>query len=359
VIQTKISPMPAQQPAKEAEVLLQQWLDESDEVRSRDLLESLMRQHVEPLVRRIVGFKLGPAGGSRNQGTSRADIEDVCGTALYNLLAHLNRVKSGDSGASVRNFNGYAAVTAYNACHEYFRARKPEWARLAMKLRYLATHDSRFSLWQVQEGQDVLGFARDRGRQPGDLAHSGEVGETLRSKRDPARLTFSQSVECVLDAANGPLVLEDLVDVVAEWLGIKETQIESLDAEDNKRAHPREVVRGAQAENYLSDREYIERLWQEICGLPLEHRRALLLNLEDAAGGDIQLFDFLGIATVRQIAVTLEMDPLVFAEMWRKLPLDDATIGGQIGLSRQDVANRRSAARKRLARKMRDWEIGK
>ena len=83
-----------------------------------------------------------------------------------------------------------------------------------------------------------------------------------------------------------------------------------------------------------------------------------MLNLNDSAGGDIQLFDFLGIATIPQIAAALEMDPMEFAVLWKELPLDDARIARGLGVSRQDVANRRSSARKRLARRMQEREHG-
>jgi hypothetical protein len=79
-----------------------------------------------------------------------------------------------------------------------------------------------------------------------------------------------------------------------------------------------------------------------------------LLNLNDSAGGDIQLFDWLGIASIREIALALEMDPDVFAELWKELPLEDARIARELGISRQDVVNRRSSARKRLARRMKE-----
>jgi hypothetical protein len=351
-----LSPQPAQEP----EALLQQWLEESDERRACELLATLMRHHAEPLMRRIVGFKLEPAGGAGDRGSRRADIDDVCSTALYNLLARLNRVKGGDPAPPVRNFKGYAAVVAYNACNEYFRAKKPEWARLSMKLRYLATHDPKFSLWLDAEGQDVCGLARDCGTNPSrDAGHLAEVCMGLWRSRDPARLNLPELVESVLEAAKAPLILEDLVDVVAECWGLKDAWVASLAQERWEGAPLRELEDNRPAaEARMREQQYLARLWKEIRELPVEHRRALLLNLEDSAGGDIQLFDCLGIATVREIAVALEMDPVEFADLWKSLPLDDAAIGRRFGLSRQDIANRRSSARKRLARRMREFELG-
>ncbi len=353
--------MASQQPTQGAEILLEQWLQEIDRTRARALMETLVCDHAEPLIRRIVSFKLESSPSAQDHRAQRADVDDVCSTALYNLLARLDRVKGGDSEQAVRNFTGYAAVTAYNACNEYIRARKPAWVRLSMKLRYLATHEPKFGLWQTARGQDVCGFARDHGSEADrDIAHLSEACKKLWQSEDPRRLSFSELVEAILRAARAPLIFEDLVNVVSEWSDVKETRVQSLDEERGERARRWELAAAEPpAEARLSAGQYMQRLWAEICDLPLEHRKALLLNLEDGAGGDIQLFDFLGIANIRQIAAALEMGAPEFAELWKRLPLDDASIGRELGISRQDVANRRSSARKRLARKMKEFERGK
>ncbi|HEV3332365.1 MAG TPA: hypothetical protein VG096_15350 [Bryobacteraceae bacterium] len=352
--------MPSQQSAQEADVLLEQWFAEGDAGRAQALMESLVCHHAEPLIRRIVSFKLALGGDPLDRRSHQADTDDVCGTALYNLLARLERIKSGDNEAAVRNFTGYAAVTAYNACHEYFRSRKPAWFRLSMKLRYLGTHAPKFAVWQTAEGRDVCGLARDRGREPdSDLGRLRKSCQKLWENQHPGAVSFPKLVEAIVGAAGAPLIFEDLVDAVADCLGIAEARVQSLD-EDRGDDSPRWELPTADppADARLRERQFIERLWKEICDLPLEHRKALLFNLQDSAGGDIQLFDFLGIATVAQIAAVVEMEPLAFAELWKRLPLDDTSIGRELGLSRQDVANRRSSARKRLARRMNELERG-
>src|SRR5215471_21152610 len=97
--------------------LVAEWLKETDPERAHPLLETLIRDFADPIIRRIVKFKLA----ARQQ----ADVDDVCGNALFNLVSRLDRIKSGSAEGGVRNFSGYAAVTAYNACNEYFRARRP------------------------------------------------------------------------------------------------------------------------------------------------------------------------------------------------------------------------------------------
>jgi hypothetical protein len=352
--------MASQQSSPGADVLLEQWFREIDAARARMIMEDLIGSHAEPLIRRIVTFKLASAAGSRDRAGRGADIEDVCGTALYNLLARLQRIKSEESEPAVRNFSGYAAVTAYNACNEFFRNKRPAWVSLSAKVRYLMTHAPQFALWQIADGQDVCGFVGDRGRAAhSDPARLSEASRKHRQRQDPARLSLAELVDTILEAAAAPLLLEQLVDAVAEWSGIKEARIQSLDADSGEAVSRWEPVdQRPVAESRLSERQYIERLWKEICELPLEHRKALLFNLQDGAGGDIQLFEFLGVATIAQIAAAVEMEPLIFAELWRRLPIDDVSIGQELGLSRQDVANRRSAARKRLARKMKEFGRG-
>jgi hypothetical protein len=333
-------------------------LREPDRTLAGSRLESLLGDHAEPLIRRIVTFKLGSAS-REGGGTSRPDVEDVCSTAVCNLLARLERLKGQGDQPAFRSFSGYVAVIAYNACNEYFRAKKPAWLSLSMKVRYLATHAPGFALWESGEGREVCGFARDRGQEPvSDLSPLSEARTKLRRARDPGRLSLGELVEAILNAAKAPLVFEALVEVLADWSGLKETRMQSLDEGAGQDAYRWQQLPDGQptAETKSIDRSYMQRLWSEICGLSLPHRKALLLNLNDSAGGDIQLFDFLGIATIEQIGVALEMDPMQFAALWKELPLDDARIGREIGMSRQDVANRRSSARQRLARRMKELE---
>lgn len=348
-----------QEPALKPEAVLEQWLRESDLERARELLDRLVSRHADPLIRRIIGFKL--LRTRETGGAQRADLDDVCATALCNLIGRLVRLKSGGEPATVRNFGGYVAAIAYNACNEYFRAKKPAWLSLSMKLRYLATHSPHLALWESGEDQEWCGFTRLQGRQGvTDLAPLADECRKLRQSQDPARLSLAELVEAILKAARGPLLFEDLVDVTAEWLGLKETRLQSMDADAGEGGSRWEQVPDYRpaADVALIDRYYMARLWNEICDLPLPHRKALLLNLNDSAGGDIQLFDYLGIATVEQIARALEMNPTEFVELWKLLPLDDARIARELGISRQDVANRRSAARKRLARRMKEFKGG-
>jgi hypothetical protein len=208
---------------------------------------------------------------------------------------------------------------------------------------------------------DVCGFAANCGQKPlNDRALLGRACEALRGRVDASRLPVAALMEQLLQAAGEPLVFESLVDAATELYGLQDERAYSLDEGPGDRAPASELLQdsGPAADTQLIQRNYIRRVWKEIGALPLEHRKALLLNLNDSAGGDIRLFDSLGIASVRQIAAVLEMDAMEFAQLWNDLPLDDARLAKLLGIGRQDVANRRSTARKRLARRLQEAEGG-
>jgi hypothetical protein len=50
--------MALRQPPRNSELLLQQWFCERDPARAAALMERLIHEHAEPLIRRIVNFKL-------------------------------------------------------------------------------------------------------------------------------------------------------------------------------------------------------------------------------------------------------------------------------------------------------------
>ena len=106
----------------------------------------------------------------------------------------------------------------------------------------------------------------------------------------------------------------------------------------------------------VEQRIYLQRLWAEVCQLLPRQRAAILLNLRDAQGrGIIALFPLLRIASMRQIAVALDMRSEEFANLWNDLPLEDAGIAGLLGVTRQQVINLRKSARERLARRMKGF----
>ena len=94
---------------------------------------------------------------------------------------------------------------------------------------------------------------------------------------------------------------------------------------------------------------FLAQLWTEIGRLPVRQRSVLLLGMKDAAGNSpLDLFVTARIATLRQMAQTLELDWDAFAALWKELPLEDKRIAALLGISPENVRFQRNAARNRL-----------
>ena len=103
----------------------------------------------------------------------------------------------------------------------------------------------------------------------------------------------------------------------------------------------------------LEQQHMLALLWQEVCELPYRQRLALLLNFKDARGQDlVGLLPYTRTATIEQIAKAIDLPIEEFLRLWNKLPLEDATIAGLLGATRQQVINLRKCARERLERRM-------
>jgi hypothetical protein len=103
----------------------------------------------------------------------------------------------------------------------------------------------------------------------------------------------------------------------------------------------------------LEHQHLLALLWGEVCELPRRQRIALLLNFKDARGQDLaSLLPYTRTATIEEIARAIDLPLAEFLKLWNKLPLDDATIAGYLGATRQQVINLRKCARERLERRM-------
>jgi hypothetical protein len=178
--------------------------------------------------------------------------------------------------------------------------------------------------------------------------------------------TLNELLVAVFAAVNLPIELDDLAHLTAELLQVKDEPIASLSENregsesgkdsEGQMAGIKDVAVQADIAWQTEKRIFLQRVWEEAQLLPPVQRAALLLNLRDDGGrGCIALFPAVGIATMRQLAVALEMPIEKFAELWNQLPLDDATIAGLFNLTRQQIINARKAARERLARRLRGF----
>ena len=193
----------------------------------------------------------------------------------------------------------------------------------------------------LQPGQAVCGWARQTGQNAKKLDpgwyHSIPVHPGASEPEIVAQIITAVS----------PLRVDDLLEATAHLAGLgDETSVEWGDVEAVMPAHQPDY------EERLDLRRALTQLWTEIRELPVAQRIALLLNLRDEQGSSpLASFPAMGIASMRQIAETLELPPEELAEIWSRLPLSDLEIAKRLTLERQQIINLRKAARQRLARR--------
>src|SRR5262249_11439305 len=151
----------------------------------------------------------------------------------------------------------------------------------------------------------------------------------------------ADAVIAIITALDAPVRFDDLVRVIADlWSVVDLREVAGASS------LPATQLSGAES------RETVRAVWREIQLLPPRQRCALLLNLRDGEDGNaVALLVLSGIATVADVAATVEMSMSELAEVWGQLPIDDRTIADRLGVTRQQVINLRKSARARLARR--------
>lgn len=335
----------------------------TDEAAEEMCIESLLTKQAEPVIRQIITYKLRAYSSRNGPGYSDHEADDLNSEVFVKLLDSLRLCKENPQEKGIANFRGYVATTAYNACAERLRRKRPQHYNLRSKLRRLLTTMPGLALWRDERDELVGGFAvwKEKGMRvsrnalyrqlcddPQAFSHQALPG------KDVMRMTLPDLVAAMLDWAGGPVELDDLMAASAALLGVREQQ-EQLDEKEGfdgsltmQLADPKADVAGE-----VAKRIYLRQVWEEICQLPVPQRMALLLNLRDEGGGCITvLWDYTGVAPLYQIAEALELPPEEFCRIWGNLPLEDLKIAELLGISRQQVINLRKAARERLARRM-------
>lgn len=335
--------------------LLLQFIEATDEEQADLWLVTLIDEHAVPIVREILGSSLR-FHLNNNSTASTQDANDLFNDIITNLLSRLRNIRSDRTQGAVTNFRGYIATTAYNACNLYLRQKYPRRSRLKNRLRYLLSHDASFALWTNEASGLICGFAQWR-----DKAAASPQRPFEKIRQDPVewlqtagltsvgidRAQLFNLLNALFQSCGSPLKLDDLVNIVADICHEKDQPDEPLDTMMQLAAPTLDF--GIMFEQ----QQILALLWREVCELPYRQRLALLLNFKDARGQDlVSLLPYTRTATIGEIAEAIDFPLVEFLRLWNKLPLDDATIAGLLGATRQQVINLRKCARERLERRM-------
>lgn len=306
-----------------------------DEVSRDAAVTALLRDYARPLVRAILRSRLS----GRGDRTNHQELDDLESEAMLQLIARLGRLAADPIG----DFRAYLAVVVYNAWNAYLRLSYPRRWHLDSRVQYLLSHDPRFAMWITDRGESHCSLGEFRQGLPASVA---DIGDAISAT---AHGTLSEVVVQILHHVGSPVPVGGLVRAVGAVLGVKdEPDVEVTDqipANDES----------SRVEERLDRATLLRAVWDEIHDLPLPQKQALLLGLRGEGGEALMPFlPPMGLATRHELASELEIQPAELATLWELLPLDDLTIAGRLGLTRQQVINLRKSARERLGRRLRD-----
>lgn len=307
----------------------------------QDIVEKA-RPTIEGVVRRRLVF---------SASAEVQDRDDICGEVVLELLRRLRILRDGEDHVSIESFPGYVAAAANHACDEYLRRKYPQRRRLKNRLRYVLNTEPGFALWEstgLQGTEWLCGLRIWQFRGEQRVALTPEALHAVHGARGAgrSRQDVVATLASIFNSVPGPILLEELVGLCATLWGISDYRT-AIDPERTIAA-----VAPSQ-ESRLVHRRDLERLWSEVRELPVPQRVALLLNLRGSEGDSpILSLPMTGIAGIRQIAEVLDIPAEEFAVLWSHLPLDDLTIAGRLGITRQRVINLRKSARERLRRRV-------
>ena len=308
-------------------------LIEAEDEAARDQALERIVVTAHPLIERILNR-------ARTATLRDDDVEDIAATVNLRLIRRLQQVAVFEDDA-IGSFDDFVAALTYHTIYDFLRRRFPERTRLKNRMRYLLMHDSRLAMWNTPAGS-VAGLREWSGH---DVRRNEKA--VTRASASPAMLMTglpSEALEAIFRALGGPLLVDDLVTLVADLWGIV----------DRIADRQMTIVDRAPAPDVrVASRQYLEILWNEIRALRPPQRAALLFHVRDADGvSALTMLVVLGVATFEQVAHVLEISDERLTALWRDLPLDDLAIGAALGITRQQVINLRKAARARLARRM-------
>jgi DNA-directed RNA polymerase specialized sigma24 family protein len=353
--------METREARQQIDKLLLPFIQATDEEDSQRLLTLLVSDHADPIIKSIVRHKLHLPFGYLSESRLSEDAEEISSEILVQVLSRLRELKEKPDEKNINNFRSYVASITYSVWHEHLRQKYPQRHTLKNKLRYLLTHRSSFAVWEGEDREHLCGFAawENQKRTPSgarriqELRGSAQAAEKAGlTSNDLQRLDLASLLSAVFRWVGSCVDLDDLVNVVAGWTGVDDqvyqgTVEEEVDDPFERLPDPRPNI-----DVELQHRTHLQRLWLEIRQLKPQQRAALLLNLRDSNGGDVvAVFVIAGITTIHEIAYVLAMSAEQLATLWNDLPLDDLTIAGRLGITRQQVINLRKSARERLARR--------
>lgn len=333
------------------DVMLSSWLQATNDAEREQLLGELILVHAAPLIKQILRRKLG----FRIGGANNPDAEDLYHDVIARLVQRLNELRSEPERSEIGNYRQFVTRVAANACYDYLRAKAPARTRLKSSLRDLLNRHRDFKTWRDESGMLLCGFAVwEKARAP---ALAPERVEWFKAQSDIVAglqtASLARMVAEVFQRLGAPVELEDLVDLIAAILNVKDQPADSLDEESDFSLRLADPSAGSDV--LLEGREQLRRVWEELQRLSPKLREVFCLGFAGGNGEDLLslLLDAQAV-TLAEWSASLGWPPDRLETLWEQMPMNGDSLAAHLGLTRRQVIKLRYRAWQQLLKRMPD-----
>ncbi|HEX7730645.1 MAG TPA: hypothetical protein VF392_16565 [Terracidiphilus sp.] len=345
-------------------------------------VEDLLNQ-VDVTIRGAVRHKLRVSLRANDYREQNLDGLDVLQEIRLKLVKKLT-TEEGET--SIQELTAYAATVAYRTCSDYLRAKYPVRTSLKNTLRRILDKAEEFEIWESRTGEPVCGY-------PGwkNAAFNTDTARVQELRADPYKLPTEAIPRCAADHmrwaewrvllegvfayVDGPVPLDDLIAIVAPVVGMEDVpDTGESEGDDDEGGFDASTLRSSDPtpEAHWMARERLKLYWAAVLKLLVWHRIAYLLNHRE---GDLEALPLYGVATLHDIAESLDMTDRQLAALaselgvapptatgsrgsrfllfWKYLPLEDNIVAAVLEVTRAQVIAYRNKARERLKRMLR------
>lgn len=304
-------------------------------------------EKARPIVYRIArSVRLGAS-----QSSTYFNTQDIYSDVCVRLLPILQEFKKDSQRSPISNFAGLVATATSSVFADLLKAKDRQKRNLRLKIRRLIAANTSLAIWNDENGNVTCGYSIWRAEPaPGPTIRTPtQMALGFSSNETPKKNTAELILQCLSNAGR-PLKLDELVDLVNIASEGIEVQTVSIDDQFYVQSTPL-VTLQPDIVAVVDNQRLLHRLFSEIQQLRVEQRKSLLLNMTDSYGYGIEWFLFAKITSEERLANLLELSIEQFRELLNQLPLSDAQIARDLGISESKVMNIRRAVRERLSRR--------
>jgi DNA-directed RNA polymerase specialized sigma24 family protein len=335
--------------------LLLPYLKASDQSERQHHLDDLLIVYTAPVVRRTLRQRLGFHVNQLGVNPYNPDAEDLYHEIIAKVIEVLTALPT-SPGTEIEDFEKYVGRISINACLDYIRSRSPARTRLKYSLREALSRKSEFALWKSEEGFLCGLRAGAKKQAPISFQRLTEIESDLPifrttrfGREDITRVPLTKLTAELLKWIDEPIELDELVNLTAILLDVRDRPAESIDDEAKTYLEARIADTTLVSDPGLDSEKLLRHLWRAVLALPKNQRDAFCLLFETENGEDLFTLLFqANLTTPSQLAQDLGRSLQELVRVWAAMPMDYAAIAIELKATLLQVRKSRFDALRRL-----------